>query len=172
MIAGAVVSDDIMPGVVSIVEGAWPSLDSKGRCNSGQVNFLTSTQRSSGLAQATTANMVLIEMRKCEDPEGPNMAYEKAAIIDDREIAEIEYDKLGLDRLYDLTEKLDADMGPGEKMVFERCTVCHAPREVTHYTRQQWKGIVPSMFERAGFEESERDLVMEYLMKNAADAPN
>ncbi|SDL34888.1 molybdopterin-dependent oxidoreductase [Aliiruegeria lutimaris] len=170
VIAGAVVSDDIMPGVVSIYEGAWPSLDSKGRCNSGLVNFLTSTQPSSGLAQATTANTVLVEMRKCEDPEGPNRAYEKPAIIDDMEIAAIDEDKLGLDRLYDLTEKLYADMGPGEKMFFERCTVCHAPREVTHYTQQQWKGITPSMYERAGLDEAEAALVTEYLMQNAADA--
>ncbi len=41
---------------------------------------------------------------------------------------------------------------------------------MTHYTQQQWKGIVPSMFERAGLEDSERELVMDYLMKNAADA--
>ncbi|NDR55707.1 molybdopterin-dependent oxidoreductase [Aliiruegeria sabulilitoris] len=170
VIAGAVVSDDIMPGVVSIYEGAWPSLDSKGRCNSGLVNFLTSTQPSSGLAQATTANTVLVEMRKCEDPEGPNRAYEKPAIIDNMEIAAIDDDKLGLDRLYDLTEKLYADMGPGEKMFFERCTVCHAPREVTHYTQQQWKGITPSMYERAGLDEAEAALVTEYLMQNAADA--
>jgi trimethylamine-N-oxide reductase (cytochrome c) len=170
VIAGAVVSDEIMPGVVSIYEGAWPSLDSKGRCNSGLVNFLTSTQRSSGLAQATTANTVLCEMRKCEDPEGPNMAYEKPAIIEDMEIAEFDEDKIGAERLEALTASLYADMTPGEKMYFERCTVCHAPREVTHYTQQQWKGIVPSMFERAGLADNERELVMEYLMLNAADA--
>ena len=171
VIAGAVVSDDIMPGVVSIYEGGWPQLDSKGRDNSGLANFLTSSRPSSGLAQATTANTALVEMRKCEDPEGPNMAYDKPAIIDDMEIAEIDEDKLGLDRLEALTAALYADMSPGEKMFFERCTVCHAPREVTHYTQQQWKGIVPSMFERAGLQEDERQLVMDYLMANAADAP-
>jgi trimethylamine-N-oxide reductase (cytochrome c) len=170
VIAGAVVSDDIMPGVVSIYEGCWPSLDSKGRCNSGLVNFITSTQRASGLSEATSANTVLIEMRKCEDPEGPNMAYEKPAIIEDMEVAAIDDDVLGLDRLGDLTAALMADMTPGEKMFFERCTVCHAPREVTHYTQQQWKGIVPSMFERAGLDDGERALVMDYLMKNASDA--
>ncbi len=79
------------------------------------MNFLTSTQPSSGLAQATTANTVLCSMRKCEDPEGPNQAYEKPPIIEDMEIAEIDEDKLGLDRLETLTEKLYADMGPGEK---------------------------------------------------------
>ncbi len=170
VIAGAVVSDDIMPGVVSIYEGAWPSLDSKGRCNSGLVNFLTSTQPSSGLAQATTANTTLCSMRKCEDPDGPNQAYEKPPIIEDMEIAEIDEDKLGLDRLEALTEKLYADMTPGEKIYFERCTVCHAPREVTHFTQQQWKGITPSMYPRAGLDEEEAALVTDYLMKNASDA--
>ncbi|NVO58502.1 molybdopterin-dependent oxidoreductase [Rhodobacteraceae bacterium B1Z28] len=170
VIAGAVVSKDIMPGVVSIYEGCWPSLDSKGRCNSGLVNFLTSTQRASGLSEATTANTSLIEMRKCEDAEGPNMAYEKPAIIEDMELAAIDDEVLGLDRLEALTKALYADMTPGEKMFFERCTVCHAPREVTHYTQQQWKGIVPSMFERAGLDDSERELVMDYLLTNAADA--
>ena len=170
VIAGAVVSDEIMPGVVSIYEGGWPQLDSKGRCNSGLVNFITSTQPASGFSQATSANTVLVEMRKCEDPEGPNVAYDPPAIIEDMQLAAIDDEKLGLDRLTDLTEALFADMGPGEKIFFERCTVCHAPREVTHYTRQQWKGITPSMFPRAGLDEEESALVMDYLMKNAADA--
>ncbi|MEM9577798.1 MAG: molybdopterin-dependent oxidoreductase [Pseudomonadota bacterium] len=170
VIAGAVVSEGIMPGVVSIYEGAWPQLDSKGRCNSGLVNFLTSTQRSSGLSEATTANTTLVSMRKCEDPEGPNMAYEKPAIIEDMELASIDEDALGLDRLYDLTESLLADMSPGEKIFYERCTVCHGPREVSHFTQLQWKGITPSMFPRAGLDEAEAALVMEYLMENAADA--
>ena len=159
-----------MPGVVSIYEGCWPSLDSKGRCNSGLVNFLTSTQRSSGLTEATTANTALCSMRKCEDPEGPNMAYEKPPIIEDYALAEIDDEKLGLDRLEALTESLYADMAPGEKIFFERCTVCHGPREVTHFTQQQWKGITPSMFPRAGLDDDEAALVMDYLMKNAADA--
>jgi len=60
-----------------------------------------------------------------------------------------------------LAEKLLAGMTPGEKMFCERCTVCHAPREVTHYTQQQWTGITPSMFERAGLNEGERELVMD-----------
>jgi trimethylamine-N-oxide reductase (cytochrome c) len=171
VIAGAVLSSDIMPGVVSIYEGAWPSLDSKGRCNSGLVNFLTSTQRSSGLTEATTANTTLCSMRKCEDPEGPNRAYEKPPIIEDFELTAIDDDALGLDRLEALTASLYADMGPGEKIFFERCTVCHGPREVTHFTQQQWKGITPSMFPRAGLEGDEAALVMEYLMTNAADAP-
>ena len=100
------------------------------------------------------------------------MAYEPPAILDGVEVAAIDDDALGLERLEDLTASLYAEMTPGEKMFYERCTVCHAPREVTHYTQQQWKGIVPSMFERAGLEEDERNLVLDYLMKNAADAAN
>ncbi len=170
VIAGAVVSDDIMPGVVSIYEGCWPQLDSKGRCNSGLVNFVTSTQRSSGLSEATTANTVLVEMRKCEDPEGPNLAYDKPPIIEDAKLPEISDEDLGLERLEALTSALYADMAPGEKLFYERCTVCHAPREVTHFTKKQWKGITPSMFPRAGLDDKEAELVMDFLMKNAADA--
>lgn len=170
IIVGAVLSDEIMPGVVSVYEGAWPSLDSKGRCNSGLVNFLTSTQRSSGLSQATTANTVLCEMRKCEDPEGPNMAYEKPEIIEDYEIAEIDEEKLGLDRLYTITENLYADMGEGEKLFYERCTVCHGPREPSHFTQNQWKGITQSMYPRAGLDDDEATLVTEFLMEHASDA--
>lgn len=170
VIAGAVVSDGIMPGVISIYEGGWPQLDSKGRCNSGLVNFITSTQRASGLSEATTANTVLVSLRKCEDPEGPNRAYEPPAIIDGMEVAEIDEDKLGLERLEDLTASLYADMAPGEKIFYERCTVCHGPREASHFTQQQWKGITPSMFPRAGLDEQEAELVMDFLMKNAADA--
>lgn len=170
VIAGAVVSDDIMPGVVSIYEGCWPQLDSKGRCNSGLVNFLTSTQRASGLSQATSANTVLVEMRKCTDPEGPNLAYEKPDIIDDMTYRPVDADDVNTDRLSALTTKLFSDMSPGEKLFYERCTVCHGPREVSQYTRLQWKGITPSMFPRAGLNETEAALVMEYLMENAADA--
>lgn len=170
IIAGAILSDDIRPGVVSIYEGGWPQLDSKGRCNSGLVNFLTSTQRASGLSQATSANTVLCRLRKCEDPEGPNKAYDKPEIIENYDFAKVDEDKLGLDRLADITESLLADASEGEKIFYERCTVCHGPREVSHFTQNQWKGITPSMFPRAGLDENEAALVMEFLMENASDA--
>lgn len=111
VIAGAVVSDDFMPGVVSIYAGGRPQLDSKGHCNSGLVNFITSTQRASGLSQATTANTPLVSLRKCEDPRGPNMAYDNPAIIEDAQIAAIDDDSLGPDRLYALVHP-GAGAGP------------------------------------------------------------
>ena len=98
------------------------------------------------------------------------MAYDKPDIIGDYELAEIDEDVLGLDRVYDITESLLADATPGEKIFYERCTVCHGPREVSHFTMNQWKGITPSMFPRAGLDENEATLVMEFLMENASDA--
>lgn len=99
------------------------------------------------------------------------MAYEKPEIIEDYEIAEIDEDLLGLDRVEQITENLLADATEGEKIFYERCTVCHGPREVSHFTQNQWKGITPSMFPRAGLDENEATLVMEFLMANASDAP-
>jgi trimethylamine-N-oxide reductase (cytochrome c) len=170
LIAGAVVSDRIMPGVVSIYEGCWPQVDSKGRCNSGLVNFVTSSRRSSGLSQATTANTCLASLKKCTDPDGPNRAYEPPEIEERTAAVVLDEDKLGLDRIYDLTERLMADMTPGEKMFYERCTVCHGPRDPAQYTRLQWKGITQSMFPRAGLEPDEKKLVTEFLQANAKDA--
>ena len=169
VIAGAVISDEIMPGVASMYEGCWPSLDSKGRDNSGLANFLTSTTPSSGLTQATTANTVLASLAKCEDPEGPNQAYEKPPIVE-MEVAEIDEDLLGLERVDAIFETIMADMSPEEKLFYERCTVCHAPREPSHYTQLQWKAVLPSMFERAGLEDAEMATVEAFLMERAADA--
>ena len=168
IIVGARVDKRIMKGVVSIYEGCWPSVDSKGRCNSGLVNFITSTKASSKLSQATTANTVIANIRKCTDPDGPNMAYTKPAI----KAMTIKPDPAvyGLGRAALLKDKMTADLGPGEKIFYQRCTVCHSPKEPSHFTQLQWKGITQSMFPRAGLNEGERNLVMEFLLKNAKDA--
>ena len=170
IIVGAVLSDEIMPGVVSVYEGAWPQLDSKGRCNNGLVNFITSSRRSSGLSQATSANTCLVSMKKCEDPEGPSLAYEPPTIEEGVAFAAVEEDALGIERIEALTAALYADMTPGEKMFYERCTVCHGPRDPSQFTQLQWKGITESMFPRAGLEPEEQKAVLDYLLANASDA--
>lgn len=170
LIAGAVVSDGIMPGVVSIYEGAWPSPDSKGRCNNGLINFITSSRRSSGLTQATTANTCLADLKKCEDAEGPSLAYEPPKIEEGVKYAAIEEAAIGLDRLTSLMEKQQAAMSPEEQLFYQRCTVCHGPRDPAAYTKLQWKGITEVMFQRAGLEDNEKKMVLDFLMKNAADA--
>jgi len=166
IIAGARFGN-IMPGVVSIYEGCWPSLDSKGRCNSGLVNFVTSSRRSSALSQATSANTCLVSMKKCTDPEGPNKAYTKPPIVEmDVSIDEAFY---GLARAATLKEASTANMEPGEKIFYQRCTVCRGPRDPAHFTKKQWQGITQSMFPRAGLNESEAGQVMDFLLKNAKD---
>jgi trimethylamine-N-oxide reductase (cytochrome c) len=170
IICGAVVSDEIMPGVVSVYEGGWPQLDSKGRCNSGLVNFITSSRRSSGLSQATSANSCLAVLRKCSDPESPNRAYEPPLIEATATNLQISDESIGLDRIYTLIEKQQASMSPGERLFYQRCTVCHGPRDPAQYTKLQWQGITESMFPRAGLEESERKLVAEFLNASAKDA--
>ena len=170
IVAGAVISDDIMPGVVSIYEGAWPNPDSKGRCNNGLVNFITSSRRSSGLSQATTANTCLATLKKCEDAEGPSTAYEPPSILEGVQFAAVADEVIGVDRLAAVLEKMQAGMTPGEKIFYQRCTVCHGPRDPAAYTKLQWQGVTQTMFERAGLEPDDRKLVLDFLMKNAADA--
>ena len=168
ILVGARVDPRIMKGVISIYEGCWPSVDSKGRCNSGLINFVTSDKASSKLSQATTANTVLVKMKKCTDPDGPNMAYTKPAILESN--IKIDASVYGLARVAGLKDKISADLGPGEKIFYQRCTVCHGPKDTTHFTQLQWKGITQSMFPRAGLNTEEQALVMDFLMKNAKDA--
>ena len=166
LVVGAKVSDKIMPGVVSIYEGAWPQLDSKGRCNNGLVNFITSNRRASKLTQATTANTCLASLRKCTDAvPGGSKAFEPPAITK----SDIAFDAkfYALDRAAALRAKATASMGKGEKIFYQRCTVCHGPRDPAQYTLKQWQGITPSMFQRAGLNDGEKQLVMEFLQKNA-----
>ena len=63
-----------------------------------------------------------------------------------------------------------SNMLPGEKLFYERCTLCHVPREPGDYTKNQWHGITQSMFPRAGLDDAQRKLVLEFLEKNAKDA--
>ena len=55
-------------------------------------------------------------------------------------------------------------------MFYERCTVCHVPREPGDYTKKQWHGITQSMFPRAGLNDKEKLIVLGFLEENAKDA--
>lgn len=167
LVVGARVSDRIMKGVVSIYEGAWPQIDSKGRCNNGLVNFITSSRAASGLSQATTADTCIASLRKCTDADrGGSRAYEPPAIVK-RTSLKIDEAVFGLDRAEALREKATASLTPGERLFYQRCTVCHGPRDPGQFTQKQWHGITQSMFPRAGLNEEEQKLVMDFLMKNA-----
>nr|WP_276206059.1 molybdopterin dinucleotide binding domain-containing protein [Thauera propionica] len=166
VIVGARVSPNIMKGVISIYEGAWLSKDSKGRCNSGAINVLTTSVAASDLSQATSANTCLASFRKCTDAEGPNRAYEPPVV--ENSTARIEAAALSLtERAQKAKAASTAGLTPGEKLFYERCTLCHVPREPGDYTVKQWHGITESMFPRAGLTDDERKLVLEFLEKNA-----
>ncbi|BCX78741.1 hypothetical protein LBC_02030 [Campylobacter sp. 19-13652] len=67
VLAGAFVSDKIMPNVIAISEGAWydPEDSSENaRCNAGHANVLTSSRPTSQMAQATSVNTCLVGIKK------------------------------------------------------------------------------------------------------------
>ncbi len=78
ILAGVVVTNTIRDGVAAIEEGAWYSPEDitadKPRCNSGQVNVLTSSRPTSQMANATTVNSTLVSIKKV-DVITPNIAY-------------------------------------------------------------------------------------------------
>ncbi len=165
VIVGARVNDNIMRGVVSLYEGAWVSFDSQGRCNSGAINVLTSSRPSSGLSQATTANTCIAKMRKAENIEGPNMAYTKPRVS--KEVVTLDPAEFDLARAANIANAFTADMEPGEKIFYEKCTLCHVPQDPAAHTKKQWRGITESMFVNAGATEDEQKLILEFLDKYA-----
>lgn len=68
-----------------------------------------------------------------------------------------------------VSERLVADLDPEERLLYDRCTVCHSPRVPEHYTQLQWKGILPSMFERAGVDDVDKAAITAYLLAHASD---
>lgn len=167
VIAGARVSDEIMPGVVSLFEGAWLSFDSKGRCNSGSINTLTSGRASSKLSQATSANTCVAFLKKATDVDGPNRAYDPPVVND--AIHSLAEDVYGLDRLGSTKSFLE-EMEAGEKMFYDKCTLCHTPKDPAAYTKREWVGITKSMFVNAGATDVERKEILDWLMRNAKDS--
>ena len=165
VIAGARLSDNIMPGVVSVYEGAWLSFDSKGRCNSGSINTITSSRKASGLSQATTANTCLATLKKAENVEGRNMAYDPPVTQDEVALS-IPAIAFNLERVKK-TESLLAKMSDGERIFYEKCTLCHVAKDPAAYTYNEWIGITNSMFINAGATDVEKAQVLDWLQKNA-----
>ncbi len=70
VLAGAVVSEGIKPGVICIHQGAWPDLerDEGGICKNGAVNVLTKDIPSSKLGNGCAGNTALAWMEKYTGP--------------------------------------------------------------------------------------------------------
>ncbi|QOR04092.1 molybdopterin guanine dinucleotide-containing S/N-oxide reductase [Campylobacter cuniculorum] len=64
VLAGAVVSDDILEGVVRLCEGGWYDPDEKGLCKYGSANVLTLDMPTSKLANGNIAHTGLVNIEK------------------------------------------------------------------------------------------------------------
>ncbi len=64
VLAGAVVTGDIMPGVVRLCEGGWYDPDERGLCKYGCVNVLTPDIPTSKLANGNCAHTALVNVQK------------------------------------------------------------------------------------------------------------
>ena len=69
-LAGAVISDDLLPGVLQMSTGAWWEPEEPGQsntlCKHGHVNVLTLDKGSSSLAQGPIALTCMINIEKYE----------------------------------------------------------------------------------------------------------
>ena len=79
VLAGAVVSDGIKPGVICIHQGAWPDLDESGICKNGAVNVLTKDLPSSKLGNGCAGNTALAWVEKYTGPELTLTAFDPPA---------------------------------------------------------------------------------------------
>ena len=84
-LAGIVVSDAVMPGVVQMATGAWYDPLEPGRVGSldkhGNPNVLTQDRGSSRLGQATIAHSCLVEIVRHEGELPPITCYEPPVLI-------------------------------------------------------------------------------------------
>ena len=59
----AIVTEDVMPGVVCLLEGVWPNYDSEGVDTAGSANFLTSTVPTEP-SKGSRTHSVLVQVTK------------------------------------------------------------------------------------------------------------
>ncbi len=86
-LAGAVITDEVMPGVVQLATGAWysPTTASSENnittCVHGNPNVLTRDAGTSKLAQGSAAQTCLVQMEKFEGPLPPVTAFAPPRIV-------------------------------------------------------------------------------------------
>ncbi|MDF7679710.1 molybdopterin guanine dinucleotide-containing S/N-oxide reductase [Enterobacteriaceae bacterium ESL0689] len=77
VLAGAVVTEGIRPGVICLHEGAWPDPDpDSGICRNGAVNMLTKDIPTSRLGNGCAANTALAWIEKYQGPDLPLAAFD------------------------------------------------------------------------------------------------
>ncbi|HEY0936964.1 MAG TPA: molybdopterin-dependent oxidoreductase [Trebonia sp.] len=78
LLAGAVVTDGLRPGVAQLSTGAWfdPSAPETATCVHGNPNALTRDRGSSALSQGCTGQHVLVEIERYDGPLPPVRSYD------------------------------------------------------------------------------------------------
>ncbi|EGT5762492.1 molybdopterin guanine dinucleotide-containing S/N-oxide reductase [Cronobacter sakazakii] len=81
VLAGAVVTDGIKPGVICLHQGAWPDFDwnQQGLCKNGAVNVLTRDIPTSRLGNGCAANSSLVRVEKYRGPAPDVTAFDPPA---------------------------------------------------------------------------------------------
>ncbi len=81
VLAGAVVTDGIKPGVICLHQGAWPDFDwsQQGLCKNGAVNVLTRDIPTSRLGNGCAANSSLVRVEKYHGPAPDVTAFDPPA---------------------------------------------------------------------------------------------
>jgi len=78
-LAGAVLSDQLIPGVVQLSTGAWYDPDENGMCKHGNPNVLTRDRGTSKLAQGPSAHTCLVQVERFEGEPPPVTAHQPPA---------------------------------------------------------------------------------------------
>ncbi|MBB6173618.1 biotin/methionine sulfoxide reductase [Nocardiopsis mwathae] len=83
-LAGVAVSEEPRPGVVQLSTGAWydPSAPDTATCVHGNPNALTRDIGTSSLSQGTTAQHILVEIKKFEGTPPPVRAFDPPVLAD------------------------------------------------------------------------------------------
>jgi biotin/methionine sulfoxide reductase len=84
-LAGAVVTDAVVPGVVRLSCGAWYDPVDAGEgatCAHGNANVLTRDQGTSRLGQGPTSATVLVEIERCNEQVPPVRAFDPPALVE------------------------------------------------------------------------------------------
>lgn len=81
-LAGAVLSDALMPGVVQLATGAWYDPGPDGTCKHGNPNVLTRDKGTSQLAQGPSAHTCLVEVERYVGQPPPVTAFDPPELLD------------------------------------------------------------------------------------------
>ncbi len=80
--AGAVVDESVMDGVVVLATGAWFDPDPEGVCRHGNPNVLTADRPTSGLSQGSTAHTCLVRVELVAEPPDPPTPHVEPELMD------------------------------------------------------------------------------------------